>query len=119
MQSRVVTLKELWQTCRACEDSCRRMADVLAEVMRPTDGAPSLQPVHVVVGDPDVLHILDPNPPCIPPRCGITFSMLADKAELLARRSAVLASAASALRDQDPVRVIDYYTCVPSGPDIP
>jgi hypothetical protein len=119
MPSREVTLMELWQTCRACEDSCRRMADVLGEVMRPGDGAPPLPPFMMEVGLPDVLRIVDPDPPCVPPRCRMALSTLAEKAELLVRRVAVLADATRALREFDPGREIIFYTCVPGGPTTP
>ena len=119
MPFREVTLMELWQTCRVCEDSCRRMADVLGEVMRQADGASPPQRVTLTVDLPDAWPIPEPDPPCVPPRCRFNIWMLADKAESLARRVAVLVGAASALRDQYPDRVIDFYTCVPGGQDTP
>jgi hypothetical protein len=117
--SREVTLMELWQTCRACEDSCRRMADVLGEVMRQAEGGQPLPPFTMEVGLPDVLRIVEPDPPCVPPRCRMVFSTLADKAELLVRRVTVLADATRTLRDNDPSREIIFYTCVPGGPTLP
>jgi hypothetical protein len=120
MTSREVTLKELWQTCRVCEDSCRRMADVLGEVMRQAEGAPPLRPVTVEVGLWEVCRGPEPGPHCMPPGpCGMPLSALADKAELLARRVSVLVDVSRSLRDQNPPREIIYYTCVPESPKTP
>jgi hypothetical protein len=117
MSTREMTLRELWQTCRMCEDSCRRMADVLGEVMRQAEVAVPPQPITVAINLPEGWPTPEPDPPCIPPRCQISRLTLALKAELLARRVAVLVDAIRALRDQDPDRVIDFYTCVPGGPN--
>ena len=117
MPTREVTLKELWQTCRMCEDSCRRMADALGEVMRRADAAVPPERVVVTVNLPTVWPTPEPDPPCVPPRCQISHSMLAAKAELLAGRVAVLVDATRALRDRDPDGVIEFYTCLPGGPN--
>jgi hypothetical protein len=120
MQAREMTLTEAWQLCRTCEDSCRRMADVIGAVLTRAEGAYRLRPVTVDVGLPEVGPIVDPDPPCVPPGpCGMPLSTLADKAALLARRVNVLVDFTRGLRDQAPGLVIEFYTCVPGGPNTP
>ena len=119
MQSREVTLKELWQTCRVCEDSCRRMADVLGEVMRQADAASPPQRVTVAVDLPDAWPTPEPDPPCVPPFCLINFSQLAETGQRLASRAEGLAAAVEALCNRDPKRNIRFYTCVPGSPNTP
>jgi hypothetical protein len=115
MPSRQVTLLELWQTCRMCEDSCRRMADVLVELMRQADSAvPPRQPA-LIIGIPDPWPIPEPDPPCVPPFCLMEGATLAQKAEVLARRVAVLLDAARALNEQDPRMRLSFYTSIPGG----
>jgi hypothetical protein len=118
MPTREVTLRELWQTCRVCEDSCRRMADVLGAAVRQADTAVPPLRIAVAVDLPEGWPMPEPDPPCVPPWCQISHLALARKAELLAQRVTVLVQATRILRDQYPDRVIDFYTCVPGGPDI-
>jgi len=119
MPSREMSLMELWQTCRACEDSCRRMADVLGAAMRGVDGGVLPQRITVTAELPELWPIPEPDPPCVPPFCQINYSTMGAKAELLARRVAVLVDAVHTLRDQDPDRVITFYTSVPGGSGTP
>jgi hypothetical protein len=117
MPSREVTLRELWQTCRACEDSCRRIADVIGAIMRQADDVDP-QP-HIVVDPQNLWPVPLPDPPCVPPFCQISLGALAERAEWLARGARGVALAVDSLREQAPDRnqVIAYYTCVPGGPD--
>ncbi len=112
MVTREMTLNELWHLCRISENVCRRMADVLGEIIRETDGAAPSIPVEL----PEAFHIVEPNGPCIPPGpCDMPISALSEKAAWLAGNARVLVGAFQTLRDQDPARVVRYYTCVPNS----
>jgi hypothetical protein len=111
MVSREITLEDLWQACRVCENSCRRMADVLGELIREADGA--AHPLLVEL--PEAWPLPEPNGPCVPPGpCRIPIPALAEKAAWLAANATVLEGAFRALRDREPSKVVRYYTCVPS-----
>jgi hypothetical protein len=116
MPTREVTLLELWQACRMSEDSCRRIADVLGEIMRQADSADPPQRMTVTVTLPDAWPIPEPDPPCIPPFCQISFTALLEKVMRLASRVGVLTVAFTTLRDRNPGGVIRFYTDVPGGP---
>ena len=113
MPIRTVSLREIWSVCRACEDSSRRLSDILGQIiLRAESGGGGAGHLTSVSADfPDGWPSPEPDP-CIPPICGIDGSTLAEKIRRLAANTSGLAAAAAALADLSP-DTIRFHTGVP------